>query len=354
MDQKAVQNALNTIREIKGSHTFYDIHVHPFEVMFDACQYRHSPGYDGLYCSSSSTYKAPEITEVNLHQDLAKPGETLDPKYRAMACLLNARRFYSHTGPVVFADQMALCGIDKVLLLPVMAENESGEAQMNAMCRMFGQSDKFMTAYSVPNDIPNDDVDAQMGRIVAKYNVRALKIHPSVTGIDLGCQKGIDRVESLLAAANNNGLKVVIHGGKSPNCKNSQAISYGIIQNLRNIDWSIISEPVIIAHGGCFGYGYEEAKETIVPILLNLFESHDHLSFDTSAIGIELLSHLFERFDSKRILFGSDALYEKQWISILKLWCGLTLSNKKLEKSLLDILCLNAIKIFEVKKVMSI
>ena len=337
MNKAEAQKTIEELLEIKGAHTFYDVHVHPFEVMFDACQYQHSPEYDGLYRSGTSEYRAPEITDLTLQQPLPGPESAANKKLRAMACLLNARRFYSHTGPMVFSDHMKLGGIDRVLLLPVMAENETGDAQLEAMARMFGHSEKFLRGYCVPNDVPDNLVEREMSRVVAEYDVKALKIHPSVTGIDLGSEKGVTRVECLLAAAQNNGLKVIIHGGMSPDCKNSEAICYGIIDNLMKIDWSVIRETVIIAHGGCYGYSFSDAAAEVLPELLKLFERYENLSFDTSSISFDVLCQLLKCCDSKRIFFGSDALYEKQWVSLVKLWNAIKSSQTQCEDIFLRI-----------------
>lgn len=346
MDKHSVQKFIDALKEIKGANTFYDIHVHPYEVMFDACQYQASALSGGLFSAGAAKYLAPELSDLNLNPTAAGKGKELDKKLRAMACLLGARRSYSHTGPVVLGDQMRLGGIDRALLLPVMGEAEGGDDQLRAMSQMFGGDERFLFGYCVPSDIRNDQIEAAVRRAVAEYDVRAVKIHPSVTGIDLSGRKGIDRVETILDAAGKCRLKVIIHGGLSPDCQNQQAVSYGTVANLRHVDWSITPEAVVVAHGGCFGHAYDDARENVIPAMVELFKRYDNLSFDTSGVGFEVLCHLLQRFDRERILFGSDALYEKQWIAMLKLWFALQQTHERPDEVLLMIAGLNPDKLF--------
>jgi GNAT superfamily N-acetyltransferase len=211
---------------------------------------------------------------------------------------------------------------------------------------MFGGDERFLFGYCVPNDIQNDQVEKDVRHVVAEYDVRVLKIHPSVTGIDLGRREGIDRVEALLDAAGKCGLKTIIHGGMSPDCTDSQSVSYGTINNLQVIDWSITPETVVIAHGGCYGHSPDDACGNIIPGMVKLFQRHDNLSIDTSGVGFDVLCHLLKCFDLERILFGSDALYEKQWVAIVRLWQALQRSVKMHEDALFGIVSINPGKFF--------
>ncbi|ALC16863.1 amidohydrolase [Desulfuromonas soudanensis] len=349
MDKYSVQKSIDALKELKGSNTFYDVHVHPYEVMFDACQYQPSAQSGGLFSAGAAKYLAPELGDLNLNPTAVGKGKELEQKLRAMACLLGARRSYSHTGPVVFGDQMNLSGIDRVLLLPVVREAEGGDGQLKAMSEMFGGDERFLFGYCMPGDISNDQIEAAMRRAVAEYDVRAVKIHPSVTGINLGCRAGVERVEAILAAAGNNRLNVVIHGGLSPDCQNQQAVSYGTVANLRHVDWSITPGAVVIAHGGCFGHSSGDACANVIPAMVGLFERYDNLSFDTSGVGYEVLCRLLKCFDQERILFGSDALYEKQWAALMKLWCALRKTQKWPEEALVGIAALNPGRLFDRK-----
>ena len=340
MDKSTVVKNLDALKAIKGAHTFYDIHVHPYEVMFDACRFQPSPVCAGLYSAGATDYSPPAPADLDLHRDGLAKGVQLDKKLRSMACLLNARRLYSHTGPRVLGDQMNLSGIDKCLLLPVV-NDEAADDQLGTMSDMFRGDDRFIFGYCPPAGISNHQLADHARKAVDDYGIRVLKVHPSVTGIDLSCKEGIERVESILDASKQCRLKVIVHGGMSPDCKNARAISYGTLTNLHHVDWSITPQTVVIAHGGCYGHTVDDACSQVVPLMSDMFARHHHLAFDTSGIETDILCLLLERFDLKRIYFGSDALYEKQWAALLRLWHALRKTVQQHEDALIQILGTN-------------
>ncbi len=350
MDKRTVLRTLNMLKELKGPNTFYDLHVHPFEVMYKPFEYSPSSVDNGLFSIGSSGYVAPQVGDVNLGKVEGKAERKFEQKLRAKATLLNARRIYTHTGPKVLGDQMELCAIDKALLLPIVVDEDSGAGQLRSMKEMFGADDRFSFGYCLPNNIPNDKIAADVKRAKDEYGIKVLKIHPAVTGIDLSSPKGIARVESILDASKKSKLKVIIHGGMSPDCKNRQAASYGTVNNLQHIDWSITPETVVIAHCGCFGHSAGEARETVLPIIEQLLGWYSNLAVDTSGIGFGTLCQVLTNIDSQRIMFGSDSLYEQQWAAIVKLWCALERWVTKPEEELLRIVSNNPANFLCVEK----
>jgi predicted TIM-barrel fold metal-dependent hydrolase len=349
MDRSSVQRTLDLLKEIKGSNTFYDLHVHPFEVMYAPLAYHPSSDCKGLFSAGSMEYIPPETGAMNLQKREDRAAKEFGQDLRAKVALLNSRRIYAHTGPKVLAAQMDLCAIDRSLLLPIMGEEETGVGPLRLMREMFGDDDRFLFGYCLPNNIPNDKVADNVNRVVDEYGVKALKIHPAVTGIDLSSQAGRDRVEAILDASKKAKLKVVIHGGKSPECENRHAVSYGTLDNLQHIDWSITPETVVIAHSGCYGHSASEVQETALPIIDRLLERHPHLVVDTSGIGFEVLCKVLQSIDAQRIVFGSDSLYEAQWASMLRLWCALEQTSIKPEDHLLQIVSINPTSFFNVE-----
>ncbi|MBE0500933.1 MAG: amidohydrolase family protein [Desulfuromonadales bacterium] len=344
MDRLKVQEILDLVKRIKGDAIFYDLHMHPFEVMFSSFAYRPSPHDKDLFSTDSSQYVSPQTTDMKLNHSMDVGEKRIDETLRAKLCLFNARRFYAHTGAKVFADQMNLCGIDRALLLPVMAAAESGDGQLEAVAQMFNDK-RFLSAYCVPNNIPNAGVEQAVRQVAGKFGVRALKIHPSITGIDLSHSAGIDRVEHLLAAAEKCGLFVMIHGGLSPDCQNSAAVRYGEAKYLLNIDWSLTKATVVIAHAGLFGHSDDDCRKNVWPIMEKMFEQHDHLAVDTSGLFFNPLCLLLRSFDQKKIYFGSDALYEKPWMAMVKLWCALLQTAENCEEALVEIVGTNSSKL---------
>lgn len=345
MDKSTVLKALDTVKKIKDDATFYDLHVHPFEVMHSPFEYHPSSHCRGLFSSDSSQYFSPQVGDLKLDHSFDTDGKVIDKKLRAKLCLLNARRFYPHTGLKVFSDHMNLCGIDRAMLLPVMGVDESGEGQLECMSQMF-DDERFQFAYCLPNDIPNVKLEQEVRRVVKKFGVRALKIHPAITGIDLSYSVGINRVEHILDAAEKSGLFVIVHGGLSPDCPDTDAVAYGKAKYLQYVDWALTSNTVIIAHGGLFGHSADDCRETVLPIMHKLFQRYDHLCVDTSGLSFKALTLLLKSFDQQKIYFGSDALYEKQWMAMAKLWLALQKTAKNCDEALVRIVSTNPSHLF--------
>lgn len=347
MDRKNVEYALDLIRDIKGSYTFYDVHVHPFEVMDGAINYVRSSTCYGLYSSVAAEYVMPEISDLDLKKKEKLVGDYHDKKILNKMLQLNRRRIYAHNGPKVFCDQMKLSGVDKVVLLPVMAKDEYGDQQLRLLSDMFGGDDRFLLGYCVPNDISVNEISGKIKRVVNEYNVEVLKIHPSLQGINPSRTEGKDRIESILAAAKEESLKVIIHGGLSLDCKDAHAVAYGAVSNLQHIDWSITSETVVIAHAGSYGHSPAEVSRDVLPSLNRLLSHYANLVVDTSALEVDLLSLVFKNINTDRICFGSDSLYENQWIEMLKIWCALQQSVINPEESLIKVASSNPLKLFQ-------
>lgn len=346
MDRESVKYAMEQIREIKGSSLFYDIHVHPFEVMDGVINYVRSPSCKGLFSSVSSEYSAPDLSGLDLGKQNKFSIRGHDDSHLNKMLQLSRRRIYAHNGPKVFCDHMALSGIDRVVLLPVMTDNQSANQQLQSLSDMFGNDERFILGYCVPDDVPIYEISENIKRVVNQYSVAVLKIHPSVQSIDPSGNQGKDRIEAILAASRNEGLKVVIHGGLSPSCKDPDAVAYGAVSSLQHIDWSITPETIVLAHSGSYGYRPEEVGRDVLPLLDRLLSRYTNLVVDTSALEIDSLALVFRTIDINRICFGSDALYEKQWAEIVNMWCALQQSVSAPEESFLKIVSENPGKLF--------
>jgi len=349
MERKTVQKTLEYLKEIKGTNTFYDLHVHPFEVMHAPFEYHPSPAGKDLFSAGSAAYVPPEIENLRLSTGVDRTDKRFDHKLRAKVALLTSRRIYAHTGPKALDDLMALCAIDKALLLPVMRPDETGDGQLRTMREMFGGDERFMFGCCLPNDIPNDKITDHLKLVKDEFAVKVLKIHPAVTNIDLSNIKGIDRVEAILDASRKTGLKVIIHGGRSLDCENRHAVDYGTVYNLQHVNWSITPETVVVAHAGCYGYPVCEVQEQVLPQMERLLERHPHLVVDTSGVGFDALCHMLEHLGPRRIVFGSDAFYEKQWATFVKLWCALKSTVLNPEEDLLRIASINPDNLLRLK-----
>jgi hypothetical protein len=341
LERSEVIKYLERIGDIKKSHALFDMHVHPFDVMGEGGTYTQNLQDAGLYSRNSSPYALPTAGPLKIGQLPAMPSPRPNPELRDKMAILTARRLYAHTGSKPFADQMRLSGIDKILLLPVLGNDEPDDLQMKMLRGMFGDDKRFALGYCIPNRVANTEIGNLVREAVYNYKIQAIKIHPNITKINLHASSGKERVEYILEAAGKAGLKVVIHGGISTGIKDPMAASSGILHNLQHIDWGSSSETVIIAHAGTYGHDLAQIKEEVLPLMNKLLARHSNLFVDISGLEFEAISAIVTSIDLDRIMFGSDALYNSQWGAVVKLMHVLQKNTPDFENGFIKIASLN-------------
>ncbi|MBE0575207.1 MAG: amidohydrolase family protein [Desulfuromonadales bacterium] len=335
------EDYLSRIRQIKSVHTLVDMHVHPFEVVFNDLSYQKNSSMEGVYSSREASYSPPGIAEERSADDLPASCRRLISETVRHRCLRIAmQQLYKHTGTKVLTDHMDLSGIDQVLLLPVSRPGSSPDTQLEMMARMFGGDPRFLFGYSVPNAVNYDDLSAVIATAVERYGIKAIKIHPAITGIDPKTPSGRARIEKILVACHENGLSVIIHGGRSPDVVTPVSADFGELARLELVDWSLTDTAVVIAHAGV--YGYEQVQiEPVVKTLRRILERHDNVMIDLSAVQHATLCRLLKEISADRIVFGSDSLYFPQWRCLAALYHALEETCAGAEESFLKIASTN-------------
>lgn len=337
--QKDIQKYFSIVRNLKTEYNFYDIHVHPFEIIYNNFIYYRDPVDADLYCLGSTKYRKPKISDLNLASENAKYKFGM-PKSK-LSNLIGLRRVYCHVGPKIFEEHMELALIDGVLLLPVAQSSNSIDAQMNNMRDFFGLNPKFHLGCSVPNTEPNSKISQFIQKNVKKYNIKVIKLHPNITEIDMSTVSGKERVEGVLDSCRLFKLPLIIHGGRSPLLLNREASQYGHIKNFEDINWHTSSEPVVIAHAGGYGCELMEIAKDVLPRLIKLLNIYSNLMIDISGLSFDALVMILKKIDIKRILFGSDSLYHRQWAGLARVMHALINLNYKLEESLVHLASIN-------------
>jgi predicted TIM-barrel fold metal-dependent hydrolase len=339
------EDYLARIRQIKSVHTLVDLHVHPFEVVFNDLSYQKNSSLEGVYSSRGASYNTPGFAEERSADDLPSGCRRLISETVRQRCLrLAMHQLYKHTGTKVLTDHMDLSGIDQVLLLPVSRPGSPSDTQLEMMVRMFGDDPRFLFGYSVSNAVKYDDLSADIATAVERYGIRAIKIHPAITGIDPKTSSGRARVEKILAACHENGLIVIIHGGRSPDVVTPESANFGELTRLELVDWSMTDKAVVIAHAGVHGYEQDQI-EPVVKTLRRILERHDNVMIDLSAVRHATLCRLLKEISADRIVFGSDALYFPQWRSLAALYHALEETCAGAEESFLKIASKNPLRI---------
>lgn len=314
-----------------------DLHAHPFEVLTDQADYAGSPGAPGLFGRGPMAYAPPAPGGIREVPD-GSPS-ALGPR----ALLLQARIAYAHTGPRVFRDQMSLCGLRRSLLLPVSPPGEGAAGALARMSRLeavFPRSPEFPRAVPLPPGIPASGLPAFLAEARERHGAAALKVHPNLSGLDLGAPQGRAALEAALSAAGQAGLPIILHAGRSPGLEPAFRCGLGSLANLSRVDLSDPCPTVILAHGGLLGLGPGEIERDAIPLLKELVGRREGILADTSALGPSALGSLVRALPPEKLLFGSDALYHPPWRGVALLLSSLR-DRSTWEEDFLAIACRN-------------
>jgi predicted TIM-barrel fold metal-dependent hydrolase len=90
-----------------------------------------------------------------------------------------------------------------------------------------------------------------------------------------------------------------------------------------------------------YGCDVQEIEQEVLPILQKLLSKYANVMIDISGMDFAPLFAALNQIDFERILFGSDALYYKQWAMIVKLAHALKKSKSDLVTALPQIISIN-------------
>lgn len=304
---------LEWARDLGRTVSFLDFHVHPFDVLSGDITYRRNGKFDGVFSRAGAIYHAPamdDMLEINEVRADSIPDS-------ARAFLLASRLKYMHTGSKVFADQLEATGLSGALLLPVVRAPGRAAEMLETTTSMFSGDRRMIAGCAFPVGMPAKDLSAFFSSARENYGIRAIKIHPNLSGIDPLTQYGHDSIEATLEAAGALGLPIVVHGGYTSVLRPSKQVEYGSLSHLETINWSLSSVPVVIAHAGCYELTSDEIR-TALSKLKGMFDRHPNLMADTSSLSLASLRLVLQKVSHDRLVFGSDALY----VSIRKAWLG--------------------------------
>ena len=340
-----VEKYLQIVAEVCADHPLMDMHVHPFELFCGEIDYHVSSDDDGLYSSGSEPFVPPAVEDIP--STAAGPSQAVSklfasPRFQKP----KLQRLYAHTGPTVLRSSMQQCGITDVLLLPVDTAEHSSERQLQVMQRMFGGRPGFHFAYCVPRTVADEQVADSVAAAFAEQGVRAVKVHTNASSIDLTSAAGRNRLQLIVRAAGEQALPMIVHGGASPIFGDAPESSFGVLENLAQVDWQQTDRPVVIAHAGAYGIDIRTVETRVIPLIRRLLTEHDHLFVDLADLSLDIVELLIRHIPPTKIVFGSDALYDPQWRSIVKLLHGLRHNNLPLEQTFVKIASLNTRRLF--------
>lgn len=328
--------------EIQCDHISVDMHVSPYEVIFNTFNYAPNPFEAGIISMDRTRYNPPAIGALVSRDDVPPASaEGLQRDAEKMSLFLY-RQSFTHIGPRVLGDQMRLSGIKRCLLLPVFHPQSNGKAEMDFVSALYKDDARFLIGYCVPSTVGEDAIDDNLRWAKDRYQIKAVKLNANISALDLSTPAGKDRVEAILRACHSTGLPLVVHAGRSPVIRDVAARDFSSLKNLTAIDWNITRRPVILSHAGLMGASRSEIQGELLPELAGLLTAHRHLRIDIAALEISSLHQLLESVDLGRIVFGSDYPYFAQWGTIVKLLAVLNMVFGRSEEPFLKIVAANA------------
>jgi predicted TIM-barrel fold metal-dependent hydrolase len=310
---------LSLLRELKSCCRFYDIHVHPYEVLFDRFSYESDASISGVLSLAGKCYQGPALAPFKFPEAAFFNEEQPDSQRLQDISLMLLRKVYGSVGAPVFVDHMNLSAMDGVLLLPVApawCDPVQFEGRMRWVRELYQDRDRFWIAGCIPATLEGEEIGAYAATLKERYGIRAMKCHPVVSGIDLGAAAGKGWLEQMLVACGALGLPLLLHGGRNNPYWGGSRGDFGSIWHLREIDFSLSRHPVILAHAGLHRCSAQEISEQGLSILTKMLNRHAQLYVDISGLGFEQLKLVLQSVDRERILFGSDALYVPQWEAV--------------------------------------
>jgi predicted TIM-barrel fold metal-dependent hydrolase len=312
-------------------------------VIFDKFSYQAVPATPGLFTIAGRPYTPQGLSRLKF-PEMPEPSD--DPRSQRLQgiSVMLLGKVYGSVGERVFADQMQLSGVGKVLLLPVAPDGGDPsrfEGRMRWVSELYGDEERFWLAGSVPVSLPGEEIAGYAANLKRRYGIRAMKCHPVVSGLDLGAAQGKEWLESLLSACQQSKLPLVIHGGRNNLYFGGNRGNFGSLHHLNGIDFSLSQQPVVIAHAGFHRCRLQEIEQEGVPMLQRMLERHGNLYVDSSGLGVPALKLMLGAVDPERVLFGSDALYYPQWEAAVSAMHALKELGLRWEERFLQMACGN-------------
>ena len=174
---------------------------------------------------------------------------------------------------------------------------------------------------------PESEIPALVARF-RERGARGIKLHPNLQGFRPLPEQNppglAGRLRLLYAAAREHRLYLHFHGGRSffaaradarypetPRLRDAALLSAFVDDEGRSDFFETCGVPVILAHLGHFGVHPFDAA-----LLRRIAERHPNVFFDTSAASAPRIRAALEAVGPKRLLLGSDGLYNSLFHSL--------------------------------------
>ena len=334
-----------------------DTHIHPFDVM--GIVHYHAYKLDEvnnlLYKTISSDdrsekYFVPGILETFRYGRNASLLARPYFKYLSKSVKKSIETSYKETGENRLLKELSISLIDRAVLLPVEPWLTTKEA------RKYFNDKRFLLLGSIDiHHIKVNMIKEKINEYVKEYNIVGIKLHPNLQDFKpqphLNPPEIAEKLRIIYQEAVNNNLYLLFHGGLSYYTKNvnlkyknfSRSKSNALLKYFCDPDgkselFGKYNVPIVIAHLG--HYGLVKPNYRLIEIIAR---NYSNVFFDTAGVSPLLLRKTIEIISSKKIIFGSDALYNRIIYNLLFLFyaAGRARTDESTEDILLNILGLN-------------
>jgi len=302
-----------------------DTHVHPFDVMGIV----HPEDYP---CPGKRKSLVPKAVHEHLKPTLVERMEAgrlvnalvnITSRLFPWVVVSEIRSMYGATGEQRLLDEMECARVDSAVLAPVEPWVSSVHIK-----RHFPDS-RFLLLGSI--DLHASDLDGihmQLVRLVNELHVVGIKLHPNLQGFKPQPQDNprelAEKLRLLYKTAEEHKLYLLFHGGKTNVIRyvdrrygnHPRSGSNGLLKNFCSETgegevFSAYRTPKIIAHLGHYGLDRLDCS-----LIRKIADRHEDVFFDTSGVSPGSIKKMIELVGSRRLIWGSDALYNRMRYSM--------------------------------------
>lgn len=304
-----------------------DVHVHPVDVMGHVHYAEYGRTSEGMFCLSGGTPPSSGQCGPSLGQRLGFGLVSEGLTWAALRFVPNRvrrqiMRAYSEIGTPRMLHEMDLAGIDKAVMLPIEPwapfEVVVDSCKDNRLIVLGSIDLHRISRESIPE-------------LVAEFRQRGvpgIKLHPNLQGFRPQPRHNppdiARKLKTLYTAVQENCLYLHFHGGTSSFAKKANArfpetkrvanaalLSSFVDPDGRSEVFETCNVPIIIAHLGHFGLHHFDGQ-----LLRAITDTYGNVYFDTSAASAKRIRLAIAAVGSKRLLLGSDGLYNSMAHSV--------------------------------------
>ena len=343
MTKQAVVNILTEVRKLKekSSLTVVDSHIHPLDVM-------------GVVHYSETRSNCPDqdylqsgILEKFNYNKIEKLGSRAYFKLYPRGIEKIIGKTYQHVNADRMIKEMETSLTDKGVLLSL-----DPWAPTETVGKKYSHDSRFLILGSIDvNKIDVSEIEKKILSYIKSYHIVGLKFHPNLQNFKPQPSHNnplvAERLHKIYNVATKNNLYLLFHGGTTNFTKKinksyevvGRSRHNALLKNFVNKDGTSelfsYGMPIVIAHIG--HYGMVNIDYSLVS---DICKQYSNVFFDTSGVSCHTISKTLTVIPSARLIFGSDALYNRIAYNIAFLYNAVMGSDviKKKETTLTNIL----------------